>query len=174
MLALAGTPVYLLARRLLGGIWLPTLFVACYFLMPTVTEVAYDAFYPIIWAALPISFASYFLLTDRTKQGVALALLAIPIEEEAGLAVLGLGLMLLLRRGQRRVGLALALITRLALLASIAWIIGLTRPVFDLLGQSVSWRDIVLVGGGFFLLYKGTREIHHRFEQDDLEQVAAA
>jgi len=74
----------------------------------------------------------------------------------------------------RRVGLALALITRLALLASIAWIIGLTRPVFDLLGHPVSWRDIVLVGGGFFLLYKGTREIHHRFEQDDLEQVAAA
>src|SRR3954468_16803814 len=74
----------------------------------------------------------------------------------------------------RRVGLALALITRLALLASIAWIIGLTRPVFNLLGHPVSWRDIVLVGGGFFLLYKGTREIHHRFEQDDLEQVAAA
>src|SRR3954447_4750743 len=74
----------------------------------------------------------------------------------------------------RRVGLALALITRLALLASLAWIIGLTRPEFDLLGHPVSWRDIVLVGGGFFLLYKGTREIHHRFEQDDLEQVAAA
>jgi uncharacterized membrane protein len=107
-LALAAVPVYLLARRKLGGVLLPTVFIAGYFLMPTVTEVAYDAFYPIIWAALPISFAGYFLLTDRTKQGVALALLAIPIEEEAGLAVLGLGLMLLLRRGQRRVGLALA------------------------------------------------------------------
>ena len=58
------------------------------------------------------------------------------------------------------------LITRLALLASIAWIIGLTRPVFDLFGHPVSWRDIVLVGGGFFLLYKGTREIHHRLEGD--------
>ena len=61
----------------------------------------------------------------------------------------------------RRLGLALALISRLALLASIAWIIGLTRPVFDLFNHPISWRDIVLMGGGFFLLYKGTREIHH-------------
>ena len=66
----------------------------------------------------------------------------------------------------RRVGLALALITRLALLASIVWIIGLTRPVFELFGQPVSWRDIVLVAGGLFLLYKGTREIHQGLEGD--------
>jgi uncharacterized membrane protein len=117
VLALAAAPVYLLSRRLLGGVVLPTVFVAAYFLMPTVTEVAYDAFYPVIWAALPISFAGYFLLTDRTRQGVALALLAIPIEEEAGLAVLGLGLMLMLRRGQRQVGLALAAVALLWLTA---------------------------------------------------------
>lgn len=108
VLALAGAPVYLLARRTIGGVWVPTLFVAAYFLMPTLTEVAFDAFYPIIWAALPISFAAYFLLTDRVRPGIALALLAIPIEEEAGLAVLGLGLMLALRRGHRKLGLALA------------------------------------------------------------------
>lgn len=108
VLALAAMPVYLLARRLLGGVALPTLFVAGYFLMPTVTEVAYDAFYPIIWAALPIGFAAYFLLTDRVRPGVALALLALPIEEEAGLAVFGLGLLLALRRGHRLVGVALA------------------------------------------------------------------
>lgn len=107
-LALAAVPVFLLARRRLGGVALPTAFVAGYFLMPTVTEVAYDAFYPVIWAALPISFAAYFLLTDRARPGVALALLALPIEEEAGLAVLGLGLLLALRRGHRRLGLALA------------------------------------------------------------------
>ena len=64
----------------------------------------------------------------------------------------------------RRVGLALALITRLALLASIVWIIGLTRPLFNLFGQPVSWRDIVLIAGGLFLLYKGTREIHQGLE----------
>jgi uncharacterized membrane protein len=108
VLALAATPIYLLARRKLGGVWLPTLFVAGYFLMPTVTEVAYDAFYPITWTALPLSFAAYFLLTDRLRPGVVLALLAIPMEEEAGLAVLGLGIFLVLRRGTRRIGLALS------------------------------------------------------------------
>jgi len=66
----------------------------------------------------------------------------------------------------RQVGLALALITRLALLASIVWIIGLTRPLFDLFGRPVSWRDIVLIAGGLFLLYKGTREIHEGLEGD--------
>ncbi len=65
----------------------------------------------------------------------------------------------------RQVGLALALITRLALLASIAWIIGLTQPLFEVLRHAVSWRDI-LIAGGFFLLYKGTREIHDRLEGD--------
>ena len=113
VLALAAAPIYLLARRKLGGVWLPTLFVAGYFLMPTVTEVAYDAFYPVTWTALPLSFAAYFLLTERLRPGVALALLAIPMEEEAGLAVLGLGVFLVLRRGTRRLGLAL---TALALL----------------------------------------------------------
>ena len=66
----------------------------------------------------------------------------------------------------RQVGLALALITRLTLLASIVWIIRLTRPLFDLFGQPVSWRDIVLIAGGLFLLYKGTREIHQGLEGD--------
>lgn len=108
VLALAAMPVYLLSRRLLGGVILPTAFVAGFFLMPTVTEVAYDAFYPVIWSALPIGFAGYFLLTDRVRPGVALALLAIPIEEEAGLAVFGLGLLLVLRRGHRLLGVALA------------------------------------------------------------------
>ncbi len=63
-------------------------------------------------------------------------------------------------------GLALALVTRLALLASIAWIVGLTRPLFEILGHAISWRDLILIGGGLFLLYKGTREIHHRLEDD--------
>jgi len=66
----------------------------------------------------------------------------------------------------RQVGLALALITRLALLASITWIIGLTRPLFELFGYPVSWREIVLIAGGLFLLYKATREIHHVLEGD--------
>src|SRR6201982_546443 len=62
----------------------------------------------------------------------------------------------------RQIGLALALLTRLALLASITWIIGLTQPLFEVFGHPVSWRDIVLIAGGLFLLYKGTSEIHER------------
>src|SRR5690349_4703737 len=69
----------------------------------------------------------------------------------------------------RQIGLALALLTRLALLASI---IGLTQPLFDLFGHPVSWRDSVLVAGCLFLLYKGTREIHHVLEGDAVEGEA--
>jgi predicted tellurium resistance membrane protein TerC len=71
----------------------------------------------------------------------------------------------------RQVGLSLALITRLALLASITWIIGLTQPVFAIVGQPVSWRDIVLIAGGLFLLYKGTKEIHQRLEGEEQEKA---
>ena len=72
----------------------------------------------------------------------------------------------------RQVGLALALISRLALLASIVWFIGLTKPLFEVLGHAVSWRDIILTAGGLFLLYKGTREIHHRLEGDAPHEAA--
>jgi len=67
-------------------------------------------------------------------------------------------------RKARRAGLAMALAMRIALLASIAWIIGLTAPLFEVLGQAVSWRDIVLIAGGLFLLVKGTQEIHNSVE----------
>jgi predicted tellurium resistance membrane protein TerC len=64
----------------------------------------------------------------------------------------------------RRIGLGLALLMRVALLASIAWIIGLTQPAFSVWGHEVTWRDLVLGGGGLFLLVKGTMEIHHMAE----------
>ena len=67
----------------------------------------------------------------------------------------------------RKVGLSLALITRLMLLATLAWIVGLTEPVLTLAGQGFSWRDLILIGGGLFLLYKATVEIHEMTEQDD-------
>ncbi len=64
------------------------------------------------------------------------------------------------RSRARRLGLALALGTRLLLLASIAWLAALTEPVLWLSDLTFSWRDIVLISGGAFLLFKGTREIH--------------
>jgi predicted tellurium resistance membrane protein TerC len=81
------------------------------------------------------------------------------------------------RQRARRIGIGLALIMRLALLFSIAWIVGLTTPVFDLgisggldsHGQpsfetSFSWRDLILIAGGLFLLWKATKEIHHSMD----------
>lgn len=67
----------------------------------------------------------------------------------------------------RRLGLALALFGRLALLASLAWIVGLTAPLFSLGDFVVSWRDIILFTGGLFLLAKGTMEIHDTVEGTD-------
>jgi len=66
----------------------------------------------------------------------------------------------------RQIGLALALVSRLLLLASLSWIVGLTAPVFTAFGQAFSWRDLVLIGGGLFLAYKGTTEIHNRMEPE--------
>ncbi len=71
----------------------------------------------------------------------------------------------------RQVGLGLALISRLALLGAIGWMIGFTRPLFELLGHGFSGRDLVLVAGGLFLLYKGTTEIHERLEEDALPKA---
>jgi predicted tellurium resistance membrane protein TerC len=67
----------------------------------------------------------------------------------------------------RKLGLALALGTRLVLLGSIFWMVHLTYPVLSLFGHDFSWRDLILIGGGAFLLYKGTREIHLRVDGED-------
>ncbi len=67
----------------------------------------------------------------------------------------------------RRIGLALAMLMRIGLLLSITWVIGLTKPLFEAFGHVVSWRDLVLLGGGLFLLYKATHEIHATVEGDE-------
>ncbi len=61
----------------------------------------------------------------------------------------------------RRIGIGLALILRLGLLGTVAWIVQLTEPVFDLFGKGFSWKDMILIAGGLFLLWKATKEIHH-------------
>ncbi|MDQ0472232.1 TerC family protein [Labrys wisconsinensis] len=68
------------------------------------------------------------------------------------------------RNRARLIGLSLALGMRLALLASISWIVTLTQPLFTVLGAEISWRDLILIGGGAFLLFKGTTELHERLE----------
>jgi len=64
----------------------------------------------------------------------------------------------------RRIGISLALVMRLALLASIAWIVQLTAPILHLFGRGFSWRDIILIAGGLFLVWKATKEIHHNID----------
>lgn len=64
----------------------------------------------------------------------------------------------------RRLGILGAAATRLGLLLAIAWIVGLTAPLFTLAGQAFSWRDLILIGGGLFLIGKATHEIHQKLE----------
>lgn len=66
------------------------------------------------------------------------------------------------QRRARTIGLLLALVTRILLLLSLSWLIGLTAPLFTVLGQEISGRDLILIVGGLFLLGKSTYEIHDR------------
>lgn len=71
----------------------------------------------------------------------------------------------------RRIGIGLALILRLALLGTIAIIVQLTDPLFTAFGHGFSWRDLILIAGGLFLVWKATKEIHHNVDPhpgDDL------
>lgn len=68
------------------------------------------------------------------------------------------------RQFARRLGLFLAMFMRIGLLLILSWIVGLTAPVFQVFGQNISGRDMILIGGGLFLLWKSTREIHQLME----------
>jgi len=76
----------------------------------------------------------------------------------------------------RRVGLSLAMLTRLALLFSLAWVMGLTTTWFTVLGEEISGRDVILIAGGLFLLAKATHEIHNSLEghEDSTATVVVA
>jgi predicted tellurium resistance membrane protein TerC len=71
------------------------------------------------------------------------------------------------RERARKIGIGLALVMRLALLGTIAWIVKLTTPVFELFGHGFSWKDMILIAGGLFLVWKATKEIHHNVDPVD-------
>ena len=88
------------------------------------------------------------------------------------------------RQKARRLGIGLALVMRLVLLSTIAWLVGLTAPVFDLGIQGApdahglpafetqfSWRDLILIAGGLFLLWKATKEIHHNVDPKPTDDI---
>ena len=74
----------------------------------------------------------------------------------------------------RQIGLSLALIFRLVLLATLTWIMGLTAPVFEVFDYDFSWRDMILIGCGLFLIAKATHEIHAEMEAQESEPGPAA
>jgi len=118
------------------------------------------------WLTDPSIWASFLTLTAME--------VVLGIDNIVFLSVIVARLPAEIRDPARKIGLALALVFRLALLFTITWLIGLTAPIFEALGHPVSWRDIILMAGGLFLLAKGTREIHHTIEGDDEETGLAA
>ena len=76
------------------------------------------------------------------------------------------------RSNARRVGIGLAVFLRLGLLGGVAFIVQLTTPIFSLLGHDFSWRDLILIVGGLFLIYKSTHEIHEKLEGDPEGEVS--
>ncbi|MCF3639713.1 TerC family protein [Rhizobium sp. TRM95111] len=74
------------------------------------------------------------------------------------------------RVSARRVGIGLALVMRLALLGTVAWIVQLTTPIFEAFGHGFSWKDLILIAGGLFLVWKATKEIHHSVDPEDHDE----
>jgi predicted tellurium resistance membrane protein TerC len=74
----------------------------------------------------------------------------------------------------RRLGIGMALIMRLGLLSTVAYIVQLTAPVFEMFGQAFSWKDMILIAGGLFLVWKATTEIHHSMDIKTEEEKTLA
>jgi len=78
------------------------------------------------------------------------------------------------RAKARRIGISMALVLRLGLLSTIAFIVQLTAPVFEVFGQAFSWKDMILIAGGLFLVWKATTEIHHSMDPEPEEKQSTS
>ncbi len=78
------------------------------------------------------------------------------------------------RAKARRIGISMALVLRLGLLSTIAFIVQLTAPVFEVFGQAFSWKDMILIAGGLFLVWKATTEIHHSMDPEPEEKESTS
>jgi predicted tellurium resistance membrane protein TerC len=117
---------------------------------------------------------SYLAWTDSPTAWVALVTLIVMevvlgIDNLIFISILTNKLPAEQRARARRLGISAALIMRLVLLATISFIVQLTTPVFSALGHDYSWRDLILIAGGVFLVWKATREIHHNVDHDEDE-----
>ncbi len=118
---------------------------------------------------------TYFSFTSSPEGWIALATLitmevVLGIDNLIFISILSNKLPEANRARARRLGIGAALVMRLVLLATIAWIVQLTQPVFTLFGHGYSWRDMILIAGGLFLVWKATKEIHHSVDPDDSKE----
>ena len=114
----------------------------------------------------------YFSFMDSAEGWIALATLVameivLGIDNLIFISILSNKLPEKDRARARRLGIGAALVMRLLLLATVSWIAQLTAPVFSIAGRDFSWRDIILLAGGLFLVWKATKEIHHTVDPDD-------
>jgi predicted tellurium resistance membrane protein TerC len=116
-----------------------------------VTDLLQLASQPAVWAALATLVVMEVVLGVDNLIFISILTNKLPAEQQTR---------------ARRIGIGLALILRLGLLGTVAFIVHLTEPVFAVLGQDFSWRDLILIGGGLFLLWKATKEIHHTVDPE--------
>ena len=111
----------------------------------------------------------YALLTDPAAWVALAALIAMEIvlgiDNLVFISILTNKLPVTQQKKARQIGISLALIMRLGLLGTLAFIVHLVEPVFTVVGQSFSWRDLILIVGGLFLVWKATKEIHHSVDK---------
>jgi predicted tellurium resistance membrane protein TerC len=107
---------------------------------------------PQIWIALLTLTALEVVLGIDNVVFISILAGKLPVEQQAR---------------ARRVGLGLAMVTRILLLLALAWVIRLTAPLFEVLGHAISGRDIILITGGLFLIAKSTHEIHQKLEGEE-------
>jgi len=108
------------------------------------------------------------LLTDPNAWAALVTLtileIVLGIDNLVFLAVLTSRLEGVQARRARMIGLSLAFVFRVVMLAALTWLMGLTAPIVTLFGMAISWRDLILIGGGLFLIAKATHEIHNEVE----------
>ncbi len=117
--------------------------------------------------------ASLFTLDNLTALGILLVLeIVLGIDNIIFIAILSSKLPPEQQARARTIGITLAVVTRLLLLLSVTWIMRLTEPLFTIAGHAFSGRDLILLGGGLFLIAKSTHEIHEKVEAQEHERHA--
>ena len=116
--------------------------------------------------------APHFVWLDDPTAWVALATLVVleivlGIDNLIFISILTNKLPVEQQKNARRIGIGAALVLRLILLATISFIVSLTTPLFTLFDHGFSWRDLILIAGGLFLVWKATKEIHHSVDPED-------